>query len=287
MIKEYLGYLYYNGLKAATMADYSRALKEWNDYSNGHIFGATKEEAATYAAKVLQRSDLQANAKYRRLYPLQKFYYWAKKKGFVLLNPFDGVVNMSFTCQPPKQAPDKKRVSQIIESADKQRSHLLKVRDRAMFELAYSSGLRRCELVGLNIKDVDFGDGTVKVTGKRGKERMVPVGRRALNAISVYLHTVRPRLAKGSSSPALFIGWLEKSKRLTPTAISFIFQRRKQGITPHGLRRAFAVHTLRNGAGIQHIQRMLGHVKLETTQVYTALKTEDLKRAHREWHPRG
>jgi len=287
MVKEYMGYLYHKGLKAATMADYSRALKEWNVYCKGHVFGATKEEAAKYAAKILQRTDLQVKAKYRRLYPLQKFYSWAKEKGYVLLNPFDGVVKISFPFSLPKQATDKESICQIIDSTDKQRSTLLKVRDRAMFELAYSSGLRRCELAGMNIKDVDFGEGIIRVTGKFGKERLIPVGKKALDAISVYLHTVRSKLAKGSSSPALFIGWLEKSKRLTPTAISYIFQRRKSGITPHGLRRAFAVHTLRNGAGIQHIQRMLGHVKLETTQVYTALKTEDLKRAHREWHPRG
>jgi len=249
--------------------------------------GAAKEKALSYAAGVLKRRDIQVKARYRRLYPLKKFYSWAKEKGYVLLNPFDGLPRIVFPFSLPKHAPQAAAVTAMIEDTDKQRSRLLAVRDRAMFELAYSSGLRRCEIVGMDIKDVDFGEGEVRVTGKRGKERLVPVGRKALEAISFYLHTVRPKLAKGNPSPALFIGWLENHKRLTPTAVSYIFQRRKRGITPHAMRRAFAVHTLRNGAGIQHIQKMLGHEKLETTRIYTALNAQDLKKAHRRWHPRG
>jgi site-specific recombinase XerD len=287
VFKEYLGFLCCNGWKAATLAGYSRAFREWETFCKGGVLGVTKENAHAYVAQVLQRPELKTKIKYKRLYPLHKFYTWAKQKGYVLLNPFDGLIRFTFPLTLPKKSPNKKSVGQIIESAEKQRSEVLRVRDRAIFELAYSSGLRRCELVGLNIKDINFGEGMVKVTGKLDKERLIPVGKKALEALAVYLHTARPALAKGSPSPALFVTWHERNKRITPTGFSYIFQRRKRGITPHGLRRAFAVHTLRNGAGIQHIQRMLGHEKLETTKIYTALNTEDLKRAHRRWHPRG
>lgn len=166
------------------------------------------------------------------------------------------------------------------------------LRDRAMLELMYGSGLRASELCAIEIQAMNFADGVVRVRGKGSKDRIVPVGRRAVAAIRDYLsEDGRPRLAKPKTGSALFIStWGKAISRKTLWAI---LQERVRSvgidrkIHPHQLRHAFATHLLANGADLRVIQEMLGHADIGTTQIYTAVERSRLIDEHRRTHPRG
>jgi integrase/recombinase XerC len=161
-------------------------------------------------------------------------------------------------------------------------------RDRALLELAYSSGLRLSELVGLNRGDVDRGAGLVRVRGKGRRERIVPVGEGALRALENYL-TARPRPARGDEP--VFIG--RAGRRLSGRTVQRVVRRRLAdvarglGVTPHALRHSFASHLLDRGADLRAIQEMLGHRSLATTQVYTHVSRSRLLKAYEQAHPRA
>lgn len=166
------------------------------------------------------------------------------------------------------------------------------LRDRAMLELMYGSGLRASELCTLEIQAVNFADGVILVRGKGSKERIVPVGRRAIAAINAYLaEGGRPRLAKPRTGSALFIStW---GKAISRKMLWVILQEQvfragiDKKIHPHQLRHAFATHLLANGADLRVIQEMLGHADIGTTQIYTAVDRSRLSDEHRRTHPRA
>jgi integrase/recombinase XerD len=164
-------------------------------------------------------------------------------------------------------------------------------RDQAMIELLYATGLRVSELVHLEVKQVNLEAGFVRVRGKGGRERVVPLGSRAREKVLGYLNTVRPVLLKGRSSPYLFLN--RSVKPLTRQRFWQLLRRyglqSPQGghIYPHALRHAFATHLLDGGADLRAVQAMLGHVDIATTQIYTHLTSERLREVHRKFHPRG
>lgn len=166
------------------------------------------------------------------------------------------------------------------------------LRDRAMLELMYGSGLRASELCAIEIQAINFADGVVRVRGKGSKDRIVPVGSRAVAAIRDYLSEGgRPRLAKPKTGSALFIStW---GKAISRKTLWVILQERVRSagidrkVHPHQLRHAFATHLLANGADLRVIQEMLGHADIGTTQIYTAVERSRLIDEHRRTHPRG
>ena len=165
----------------------------------------------------------------------------------------------------------------------------LAVRDQAMFELLYSSGLRLAELVALNPLDLDLNDGTVRVNGKGGKQRIVPVGTPALAAVRAWLE-VRPQLAP-ASEPALFVG--VRGKRISPRVVQLQLHRRglaqgiELGVYPHMLRHSFASHILQSSGDLRAVQEMLGHASIASTQVYTHLDFQHLSKTYDSAHPRA
>ncbi len=170
-------------------------------------------------------------------------------------------------------------------------SSTLGLRDKAMLEVLYAAGLRVSELVGLRLWDVNLERGFVVVVGKGSKERVVPLGEVALARVKEYLDRARPLLLKGAGSDSLFI-----SSRKTQITRQMFWERikhyvRKAGITrnvsPHTLRHSFATHLLDNGADLRAVQAMLGHSDISTTQIYTQVSRERLKRIHEKYHPRG
>ena len=166
---------------------------------------------------------------------------------------------------------------------------LLAVRDKAMFELFYSSGLRLAELVGLDHAALDFNDAAVRVTGKGSKTRIVPMGSHAITALQAWL-AVREQLAK-ADEPALFVG--KNGRRLTPRAIQLrmkewgIRQGISSGVHPHLLRHSFASHVLQSSGDLRAVQEMLGHASISTTQVYTHLDFQYLSKIYDSAHPRA
>lgn len=164
------------------------------------------------------------------------------------------------------------------------------LRDRAMLELMYSSGLRVSELCGLPLQAIDLDHGFVRVMGKGSKERVVPVGRKALEALERYLANGRPQLVKPRTGSDLFLSqWGVAISRKT-FWVSIKAHAARVGISkpvkPHLLRHSFATHLLQNGADLRAIQDMLGHADIATTQIYTAVKTDSLASQHAAFHPR-
>ena len=198
----------------------------------------------------------------------------------------------------PKRA---KRLPQVLGPADVERlleripaTTPLELRDRAMFELAYACGLRAQELVELQLTSLDFDSETVRVEGKGGKTRVVPVGEHALRAVERYLQTGRPRLA-GSEESSLLVSrsghplstsdvrrrlrvWARSAAALAPAVID---------AHPHALRHSFATHLLEGGADLRAIQELLGHASISTTQVYTRVESRRLRSAYEQAHPRA
>jgi integrase/recombinase XerD len=164
-------------------------------------------------------------------------------------------------------------------------------RDRALLELAYGAGLRVSELCGLGLTDLLLTENLVRIFGKGGKERLVPIGRSLIGAVSVYLHTKRPALDKGKSKGRVLLN--ARGEPLSRVGAWGVVKRasRRAGITkrvtPHTLRHTFATHLLEGGADLRAVQEMLGHADLSTTQIYTHVDREYLRSVHKQFHPRG
>ena len=164
-------------------------------------------------------------------------------------------------------------------------------RDRALLELGYGTGARVSELVHLGVHDVAFDEGLVRLFGKGGKERLVPVGRRALGAVALYLREIRPRLDRGFGAGKLLLNargrplsrvgaWRIVKGAATRAGLT-------KRVTPHTLRHTFATHLLERGADLRAVQEMLGHADLATTQIYTHVDREYLRSVHHTYHPRA
>jgi integrase/recombinase XerD len=164
-------------------------------------------------------------------------------------------------------------------------------RDRALLELAYGGGLRVSELCGLALTDLLLSENLVRVFGKGGKERLVPIGRSVIGAASVYLHTLRPTLDRGKSKNKVFLN--ARGEPLSRVGAWAVVRRATQQagitkrVTPHTLRHSFATHLLEGGADLRAVQEMLGHADLSTTQIYTHVDREYLRSIHKQFHPRG
>jgi len=165
------------------------------------------------------------------------------------------------------------------------------LRDRALLELFYSSGLRVSELAGLTLQQVDLNEGFIRVFGKGSKERVVPVGGRAADAVTTYLAAGRPQLVKTRTGSQLFLN--NRGAALSRVMLWKLVKTyaARAGITknvkPHGLRHSFATHLLTGGADLRAIQEMLGHASISTTQIYTAVETKRLLDQHAKFHPRN
>jgi integrase/recombinase XerD len=164
-------------------------------------------------------------------------------------------------------------------------------RDRALLELAYGAGLRVSELCALGLTDLLLSENLVRVFGKGGKERLVPIGRSVIGAVSVYLHTMRPELDRGKSRGRLLLN--ARGQPLSRVGAWGVVKRSAERagitkrVTPHTLRHSFATHLLEGGADLRAVQEMLGHADLSTTQIYTHVDREYLRSIHKQFHPRG
>ena len=181
------------------------------------------------------------------------------------------------------------QVEQFLEKIDSKAKHGL--RDRAMIELLYASGLRISELANARLENFNFEERIVRVTGKGNKTRLVPVGRKACEALAIYLSGERPSLVKTRSGSEIFLS--ERGTKLTTARIWQIIKKHarraglEKNVYPHLLRHSFATHLLGNGADLRIIQEMLGHADISTTQVYTHVDQQRLKAVHRQFHPRA
>ncbi|MDX1633193.1 MAG: tyrosine recombinase XerC [Marinobacter sp.] len=233
----------------------------------------------------LSRAGLAGRSIARHLSSIRRFYDFLLRERQVRDNP-------ALDVRAPKSGrklPGVVDVDQVNQLLDGGAEEPLEIRDRAMFELFYSSGLRLAELVGLDLGAVDGRSGEVRVLGKGGKERLVPVGRKALLALQDWLN-VRPGLAP-ESQRALFVS--RRGDRISPRSVQLRLQRwgllkgADQRLYPHLLRHSFASHLLESSGDLRAVQELLGHADIATTQIYTHLDFQHLARVYDQSHPRA
>ena len=219
---------------------------------------------------------------------LKIFFRFSTGKGIVARDPTESLTLPRIERYLPETL-NEIQVEQLLESIDA--TAPLGLRDRAMLELLYASGLRIAELAGAKLENLNLDEGVVRVTGKGNKTRLVPVGRKACAALAAYLEEERPRLVRRRTGSEVFLS--TRGGRLTTVRIWQIVKAcaRRSGleanIYPHLLRHSFATHLLSNGADLRIIQEMLGHADISTTQIYTHVDQQRLKAVHRKFHPRA
>ncbi len=240
-----------------------------------------------YAAALSKRRAAPATVA-RKLAALRAFFGMLREHGEIEANPADLLAAPRLGCELPSVL----AVHQVSRLLDRiPASTPLELRDRALFEIAYSSGLRAEELVRLDVGAVDFDAEQLRVEGKGAKTRMVPAGEPALRALARYLERSRAALSRGADEPALFLS--KSGRRLSTSDVRrrlSVWSRHAamQGaIHPHVLRHSFATHLLEGGADLRSIQELLGHASVSTTQTYTRVESARLKVAYARAHPRA
>lgn len=247
--------------------------------------GIERVHVRAFLADLQKDGGLARASILRRMASLRSFVKFLRAGGLLKGNPVFGVPLPKRGRPLPKFLTENEMAELMAVpagAATKQR-----LRDLAAVELIYSSGLRRAELVALNCGDVDYMTGTVRVFGKGSKERVIPVGDNALKSLRAYL-----QLRKDArDADPVFIG--STGKRLTDGGLAFVLARwvkasaLKKKITPHVLRHSFATHLMNRGCDIRMVQEMLGHVSLQTTQIYTHVSLDRMKEVYKDSHPRS
>ena len=224
----------------------------------------------------------------RYLSGFRQFYQWLLREGRIQKDPSALIESPKLGRGLPK-ALNEEQVVSLLEAPDVETQ--LGLRDRTMLELMYATGLRVSELVGLEVVNLGMSQGVIRVMGKGQKERLVPLGEEALSWMQRYLREARPDLMRGGECPLVFV----TSRKAGMTRQAFWYAIRKHAVTagitgsvsPHMLRHSFATHLLNHGADLRVVQLLLGHSDLSTTQIYTHIAREGLKRLHSAHHPRG
>jgi len=266
-----------------TVLNYKLDLKDFNKFLAGTDLEKVDYLALRKYLAVLKEKNLSSRSVGRRLSALRSFFRFLSREGYIKTNP----ILMLSSPKLDKHLPSfmtEEEVKKLIESAfAKNQNDLSGLRDRAILEAFYSSGLRISEVVGLNLDDVDFIGGVLKIRGKGKKERVVPVGEAALTAIKNYLDK------RNKQTDAIFLN--KNSRRITTRGVMDIVVKYlrlagiKPGVSAHTFRHSFATHLLNRGADLRTVQELLGHANLSTTQIYTHLTTERLKSVYDKAHP--
>ncbi len=291
-LDHYLNYLTVErGLARNTLDAYGRDLARYLDYlEKSQVLTLEKITPAVVLRFLshLKDSGLSARSRARSLAALKTFHKFLVREKITMDNPTDQVASpKSLSALPHTLSP--LDVDNLLSSP--QGETPLAWRDRAMLEIIYATGLRVSELVSLQLSDLQMDVGYLTAFGKRSKQRIVPLGEAAIAALRGYLQNGRPGLDKERGSKCLFLN--RSGEGLTRQGFWKIIKRRgleagiRQNITPHTMRHSFATHLLENGADLRSVQAMLGHVDISTTQIYTHVTRERLRKMHAQHHPRG
>lgn len=279
------------GLSANTVSAYQRDLVKFNAFAQKRklaLEAVTRDDLVDFLAG-LYRGKLESRTVARNLVTLRNFFRFAQIQELITVDP-------SLNLESPKirrTLPGYLRLEEVERLLQQPDANTpLGLRDRAMLEVLYSTGLRVSELIGLRVTDVDAKVGCIRCIGKGDKERIVPAGRKALSMVEKYLRDTRPKLLpRGVSSAALFVN--RRGVALSRVGVWKILSAygRQAGLrvalTPHMLRHSFATHLLERGADLRSVQLMLGHADISTTQIYTHVVEERLKQIYKAHHPRA
>lgn len=282
-IEKYLRYLEIEkNASAHTILNYQKDLGEFKKF-----LGEAQVENADYLTlrkflALLKEKSLKSRTISRKLSCLRSFFRFLNREGFLKNDPTSAISSPKLERHLPIFMTEDE-VSRLIESPHSEEPGGL--RDRAILETFYSTGMRISELVGLNLENIDFFSAVIKVMGKGKKERMAPIGDKALRAIRDYIEH------RKKQTQVVFLN--KNGRRITARGVRMILDKYIQraalrdNISPHSLRHSFATHLLNRGADLRSVQELLGHANLSTTQIYTHLTTEKLKSVYDKAHPRA
>jgi len=278
------------GLAANSIASYRRDLAEFEGFLRRQEKGLKKvsrEEIRGFLASLFQRG-LSARSVARHLVSLRNVFRFLLRDGKLQIDPTAEIDAPRIGQSLPKYL-TAEEVETLLQQPDASSSPGL--RDKAMLELLYATGMRVSELIGLRWEDFEMNLGVVRCLGKGNKERLIPVGKSAMREVEAYVQRGRPGMAKRHNSPFLFLN--QRGGKLSRVGFWKILGHygRAAGfataLTPHVVRHSFATHLLERGADLRSIQLMLGHSDISTTQIYTHVLKERLKQVYQEHHPRA
>ena len=280
-----------DGLAKATLDSYRSDLGRLSlwlaDHGQEPLLDLRATTLATFVAHLSRQTRASSQSRY--LSTLRRFYRWQLGRGRIVADPTLQLANPSRPSRLPKVMSEK-QVDSLLAAPDLDTP--LGLRDRAMLETLYATGLRVSELVNLKLHEISFNEGMLRALGKGNKERLVPLGELAIDWLGRYLNEARPDILKGQQSDTLFI--TARGGAMTRQAFWQLIKRyaliagiAPDKLSPHVLRHAFATHLLNHGADLRVVQLLLGHADISTTQIYTHVARERLKTLHETHHPRG
>ena len=279
------------GLSPRTIEAYRRDLERLVDFLHVREVKRPADVAAGDLREFvysLKDRGLQPTSIRRNISAVRTYFGYLLAEGVVVADPTDRV-ELPRTWRRLPGVLSRVDVERILEAPDPADRFFW--RDKALLEFAYAAGVRVSELTALKVRDVDLQEGLALVLGKGAKERIVPIGRAALQALIVYLREIRPTIARNRGEGVVFLN--AQGRPLTRMGVWKILRKhvRRAGVngrvTPHTLRHSFATHLLEGGADLAAVQEMLGHADIATTQIYTHVEREYLRDVHRKYHPRA
>ncbi len=279
------------GLSDNTLAAYKADLASLSAWlyrqSSMGLLEANNRDLLDYLAyRVQQKTSSRSTA--RMLSSIRRFYRYQLREKCIVEDPTARIEAPKIGRSLPS-ALSESEVDALLDAPDTQRPNEL--RDRAMLEVMYASGLRVTELIGLQQSQINLRQGVARIFGKGSKERIVPLGEESIEWLQLYFSQARPSLAKGAASETLFIS--SRGTQVTRQTFWYAIKRYAQRagiskkLSPHTLRHSFATHLLNNGADLRVVQMLLGHSDLSTTQIYTHIAKARLQALHAKHHPRG
>ncbi|MES2236726.1 MAG: site-specific tyrosine recombinase XerD [Pseudomonadota bacterium] len=294
LIDEFIDALWLaDGLAKNTLAGYRSDLQLfaiWLVARGTTLSTASEVTINDYLAHLHARAgSIKTTSQRRLMASLKRLYRWLLDQGRTQSDPLRNIEKPKAIQRFPKTLAEK-QVTDLLDAPDTDTA--LGLRDRAMLELLYATGLRVSELIGLRLFELNLNDNVVRVMGKGSKERLVPLGEVAADWLARYIREARGNLLGGHVSDAIFV--TARGKGMTRQMFWVLIKRYalhagipQQRISPHVLRHAFATHLLNHGADLRVVQLLLGHADISTTQIYTHVARERLKQLHHRHHPRG
>jgi len=294
LIAKFKEYMRSKGFSPRTIKDYPSQLNFFIRYLEScnimQLNQITKEVILNYQMSLLtQDKPISLETQYARLVVVKSFFRYLVKTNQILYDPASDLELPKRKKNLPRDIMTKKEVFRLLNQPNPDTP--LGLRDKAILELLYSTGIRNQELRQLNVYDVDTTNNDARINqGKGKKDRIVPLGEIAASYIEEYIKYARGKLLNNKETNILFIS--KNGLPINHSNLIWIIKKYvkhakiKKHITPHSLRHTCATHLLKNKASLRHIQKLLGHASIETTQIYTQLELSDLKKAHKMYHPR-
>lgn len=288
LIDEFLRYLLIDkGYSNNTINSYRIDLEKFLDYNKDKNINDISNEDIKEYVKWLKKNKLNEKSISRNISCLKSFYKFLVIEKFVKNNPSDSVIMPKIK----KSLPNILTEEEVLKLLDVKLNDNFSYRNKAMIELMYATGLRVSELVNLKLQDIDLNQDIIRTFGKGSKERIIPIGDYAIEYLKKYINEYRPSMLKKNNSEYLFLN--NHGNKMTRQGFFKIIKKiaKENGInkelSPHTLRHSFASHLLKYGADLRTIQELLGHSDISTTQIYTHVTNEELKKNYEDFHPHG